>query len=263
MNFFGLDIYKGKYTDFLDLIKNPKQKVLVFTPNPEILVQASHDPDFLYILKKATYNTPDANWLYVGSLMQEWFGFLYAGFTTLFYKKWLRSRYGELIKGSDLTKDLLEYGGLEKKHILILDNRVDDIQSKFDTKKLHIQDNLKFFLEAKYPGIKVQVIFSGDMKSDGIAHLIELQKISYVFACTGMKKQEQMLIDIWKHLPVEQEVVGLGVGASIDFLLGLQKRAPIVFQKLWLEWLYRLILNPRKRWRRIYTAFVEFPKLVK
>ena len=37
----------------------------------------------------------------------------------------------------------------------------------------------------------------------------------------------------------------------------------MIFQKLGLEWLYRLVLEPRKRWKRIYTAIVEFPRLIK
>lgn len=78
-----------------------------------------------------------------------------------------------------------------------------------------------------------------------------------------MKKQEQRLIEIFSFLPESQKVVGLGVGASIDFLLGLQKRAPMVFQKLGLEWLYRLILEPRKRYKRIYTALMEFPRMIR
>lgn len=47
-----------------------------------------------------------------------------------------------------------------------------------------------------------------------------------------MKIQEKRLVEIFSHLPPEQGVVGLGVGASIDFLLGLQKRAPMIFQSL-------------------------------
>lgn len=43
MNFLNLDIYTGKYDDFLNLLKNPIKKTLVFTPNPEILLKASKD----------------------------------------------------------------------------------------------------------------------------------------------------------------------------------------------------------------------------
>ena len=263
MQFLWINIFQWKYQEFLDILKNPTKKTLAFAPKPEIRVRTKSDEEFLSILKKADYNTPDANGLYVGSMIQEGFGFLYSGFTTFFHKKLVQGRYGELIKGSDLTRDILEFSAQNQKHILILDNRVEEVRSEFDKKKLNIQKNLKTLLEQKYPGVSVQVIFVWDMKSDGIAHLIELQKISYVFSCLGMKKQESALIDIWSYLPATQEVVGLGVGASIDFLLGLQKRAPIIFQKLGLEWLYRLILEPRKRWRRIYMALVEFPRMIK
>ena len=78
-----------------------------------------------------------------------------------------------------------------------------------------------------------------------------------------MKTQEQLLIDIFEHLDSSEKVAGLGVGASIDFLLGLQKRAPRSFQKLGLEWLYRLITQPRIRARRIWDAVYHFPKLIK
>jgi N-acetylglucosaminyldiphosphoundecaprenol N-acetyl-beta-D-mannosaminyltransferase len=263
MQFLWLDIFQWKYRNFLELINNPIKKTLVFTPNPEILVRANSDLEFLSLLKKADYNTPDANGLYVGSMIQEGIWFFRAGFITFFQKASIVEKYGELIKGSDLTRDLLEYAGKNQKTVLILDNRVDAIKSSFDKNKSTVQQNLKKLLEEKYPGITVQVIFAGDMASDGIAHMIELQHISYVFSCLGMKKQEKALIDIWSYLPATQSVVGLGVWASIDFLLGLQKRAPVIFQKSGLEWLYRLILEPRKRWKRIYTAVVEFPRLIK
>ncbi|HEY4722486.1 MAG TPA: WecB/TagA/CpsF family glycosyltransferase, partial [Anaerolineae bacterium] len=43
--------------------------------------------------------------------------------------------------------------------------------------------------------------------------------------------------------------VGVGIGGSLDHIVGKQKRAPKWVQRLWLEWLYRLIREPR-RWRR-------------
>lgn len=93
-------------------------------------------------------------------MIQEGIGFFRAGLTTFFQKKQLKEKYGELIKGSDLTRDLLEYAGKSKKNILILDNRVENIESVFDAKKSTVQQNLKKLLEEKYPGITVQVIFA-------------------------------------------------------------------------------------------------------
>jgi UDP-N-acetyl-D-mannosaminuronic acid transferase (WecB/TagA/CpsF family) len=98
MQFLSLNIYNGKYQDFLELIKHPFKKTLIFTPNPEILLRASQDEDFLHILQQADYLTPDANGLYVGSLIQEGKSFFAACMHILFQKPQLRGHYGELIQ---------------------------------------------------------------------------------------------------------------------------------------------------------------------
>ncbi|MBI4407421.1 MAG: WecB/TagA/CpsF family glycosyltransferase [Candidatus Kerfeldbacteria bacterium] len=55
--------------------------------------------------------------------------------------------------------------------------------------------------------------------------------------------------------------VVMAVGGSIDHLTGKQVRAPLLFRRLGLEWLWRLVLQPQ-RWRRILTATVVFPWLL-
>jgi len=264
MNFFWLNIYNGKYRDFLELIKNPTKRTLVFTPNPEILLRASRDEEFLDILKKADYLTPDANWLYTATLMQEGTGFIGALFQTLFSKKNLREKYGELIQWSNLTRDLIEYATLENKKILVIDNyRIIEPQNEFEVAKQKIQEKIVPLFHEKLPWLDVEVVFDGEKTPNELARLIQKESISYIFSCIGMKTQEQRLIEIFSFLPASQKVIWLGVGSSFDYLLGLQKRAPMIFQKLWLEWLYRLIMNPRARWWRIMDAFWRFPQSIK
>ena len=264
MQFFWISLYQGKYRDFLESIKNPTQKTLVFTPNPEIFAHASRDDIFLSNLKKASYNTPDGIGLYVATLMQGGMSFFLAGFLSFIQKNQLAKKYWELIKWSDLTRDLFDFSRDSKKHILIIDSyRINDPQNDFEIRKKEIQSEFLNLLEKKYPELKITLLFDGEKTPMEIAQMIEANNISYVFSCLGMKKQEERLIQIWDFLSEITPVVGLGVGASIDFLLGLQKRAPYIFQKMWLEWLYRLILEPRKRWKRIHTAIVEFPRLIK
>lgn len=98
MQFLSLNIYNGTYREFLELIKHPSRKTLIFTPNPEILLRASQDEEFLHILQDADYLVPDANGLYVGSLMQEGKSFFAACMQILFQKSQLRKHYGELIQ---------------------------------------------------------------------------------------------------------------------------------------------------------------------
>ncbi|MBP9779296.1 WecB/TagA/CpsF family glycosyltransferase [Candidatus Gracilibacteria bacterium] len=270
MLFLGLNLHQGNYQDFLKLLEKPDKKTLVFTPNPEIFVRASRDEEFQSILEKATYNVPDGVGLYVGYMMNDGASFIQAVGITFSQRRRLSEKYGELIKGSDLTRDILE-GGVkgkegtinEKRKVLIIDKKNTVPKNDFEIRKSEVQKNLKNIIESKYPSIIAYIIFSGERTPEEIAELIQVENIEYVFSCIGMKSQEKLLVEIFEYLEASQKVVGLGVGASIDFLLGLQKRAPVIFQDLGLEWLYRLVMQPRIRVKRIYDAVVEFPRIVR
>ena len=54
----------------------------------------------------------------------------------------------------------------------------------------------------------------------------------------------------------------MGVGGSFDVVSGLLKRAPKWMQKLGLEWLYRLIQEPKRMWRRYLVGNTKFIFLV-
>jgi len=70
---------------------------------------------------------------------------------------------------------------------------------------------------------------------------------SFVMAAMGFPKQELFLNELIK---VNSNIIGMGVGGSFDVLSGKKKRAPKIFRNLGLEWLYRLISEP-KRARRM------------
>lgn len=264
MNLLWLDIYSGKYKTFLDLLKNPKWLTLVFTPNPEILVRASRDKEFLDILGKATYLTPDAHGLYVWAEIVKGRGYISSLIRVLFSKQKIIKKYGELIKGSDLTRDLFAYAETSWKAILMIDNyRITEPRNDFEKRKMEIQKSLLTLLKERYPDLSIHVFFDHEMSPDAIAHFIEINHIDYVFSCIGMKEQEKRLIEIFSYLSDTKPIVWVWVGSSVDYLLGLQTRAPMIIQKLWLEWLYRLILDPKRRWKRIYDALIVFPKLLK
>jgi N-acetylglucosaminyldiphosphoundecaprenol N-acetyl-beta-D-mannosaminyltransferase len=78
----------------------------------------------------------------------------------------------------------------------------------------------------------------------------------FTFLCVGSPQQEMLAYTIAK----QGEAVGIGlcVGASIDFLSGKRKRAPQWMQQSRLEWLFRLLDEPQKLWRRY---LVEGPKI--
>lgn len=80
----------------------------------------------------------------------------------------------------------------------------------------------------------------------------------FTFVCVGSPQQEMLALTIAKQ--GQAKGIGLCVGASMDFLSGNRKRAPRWMQQSRLEWLFRLLDEPRKLWRRY---LVEGPKIVR
>lgn len=78
----------------------------------------------------------------------------------------------------------------------------------------------------------------------------------FTLLCVGAPQQEMLALTIAKQ--GQATGIGLCVGAAIDFLSGTRKRAPYWMQQARLEWLFRLLDEPQKLWRRY---LVEGPKI--
>jgi exopolysaccharide biosynthesis WecB/TagA/CpsF family protein len=96
-------------------------------------------------------------------------------------------------------------------------------------------------------------------KNNELIQRINKAKPDILFVAFGVPKQEKWIYENIKKMPSVK--LAIGVGGSFDFISGKIKRAPLIFQKSGLEWLWRLILEPR-RIKRIYTATVKFGWLV-
>ena len=84
-------------------------------------------------------------------------------------------------------------------------------------------------------------------ESDAAMEAIRVSGADVVWVGLGMPKQELWMHQIRPELP---GVALLGVGAAFDFLAGTKKQAPAWMQKAGMEWLFRLIQEPRRLWRR-------------
>jgi len=100
-------------------------------------------------------------------------------------------------------------------------------------------------------------------------HLIEKIKDfqpDYVILGIGFPKQEWIGLSIYSHLKENKidSPLFLCLGASAEFYVGTRKRAPLLLQKIGLEWLHRLCLEPKRMWRRyILGAFSLFILYIK
>jgi N-acetylglucosaminyldiphosphoundecaprenol N-acetyl-beta-D-mannosaminyltransferase len=84
---------------------------------------------------------------------------------------------------------------------------------------------------------------------------INQAKPDILFVAFGMGKQEKWIVENLKKIPGVK--IAMGVGGAFDYISGSVKRAPLLLRKIGLEWLYRLVKQPR-RVVRIWNATVKF-----
>jgi N-acetylglucosaminyldiphosphoundecaprenol N-acetyl-beta-D-mannosaminyltransferase len=104
-------------------------------------------------------------------------------------------------------------------------------------------------LRARYPGLVVAGVYAGTPAAADAPQIIARirnARPDVLFVAYGAPRQ-----DLWidKHRAALGVPAMIGVGGSLDFIAGVQKRAPRWVQRLNLEWLFRLLAQPW-RWRR-------------
>ena len=116
-------------------------------------------------------------------------------------------------------------------------------------------------LEARHPGIRVRFHcppFGFEDDPDELARIREAllrERPGLVLVGLGFPKQERVIRLLRRDLP---ETWFAGVGISLSFLAGDQPRAPLVLQRLGLEWIHRLCHEPRRLFRRYLVQGLPF-----
>jgi N-acetylglucosaminyldiphosphoundecaprenol N-acetyl-beta-D-mannosaminyltransferase len=101
-------------------------------------------------------------------------------------------------------------------------------------------------LQEKYPGLPVAGARDGyfqPQEEDTVAEQIRAARAQMVFVALGIPKQEQW---IQRHQERVGAAVYMGIGGSFDVISGNLPRAPLWMQRNGLEWLYRVLLEPRR-----------------
>ncbi|MBO0982868.1 WecB/TagA/CpsF family glycosyltransferase [Rathayibacter sp. SD072] len=123
-------------------------------------------------------------------------------------------------------------------------------------------------LRQRFPGIVIRLA-EGPSSSDlddpaylaALAARLRAEGVQILALCLGSPKQEEVQAALLRA--GGSGAVSLGVGAAVDFLAGTAVRAPMILQKLGLEWLHRLVSEPRRLGRRYATdAILIAPSLI-
>lgn len=110
----------------------------------------------------------------------------------------------------------------------------------------------RLFLIKNYPGLEVAGYYSppfrplSELEKETIAKKITASRANIVFVILGCPKQEQWMSEMKGKIPA----VMLGLGAALPVLIGTLKRAPHWVQKYYLEWVYRVLQDPKRLLKR-------------
>jgi exopolysaccharide biosynthesis WecB/TagA/CpsF family protein len=128
-----------------------------------------------------------------------------------------------------------------------------------------VADELKDKLEQRFPGLQIAGTFCPPFRALNQGEVRQLQdkvhtaKADIFWVGLSTPKQERFMAE---YLPQLDTSVMVGVGAAFDFHSGRVKQAPAWIQHHGLEWLYRVMQEPRRLWRRYFSIVPRFILLV-
>ena len=186
---------------------------MVATPNPEIVQRAQKDREFAGILAQADLVIPDG------------VGVVYAA-------KILGRPLKGRVPGIDFASALMGRMAGTGRRLYLLGAAPG------------VAEQAAVNLRAKYPGLVVCGAHDGFFQDDASpAAAIRAARADVVFVCLGFPKQEKWIA---AHGRAAGARLYVGLGGSLDVFAGRVERAPESFQRLGLEWLYRLMKEPSR-----------------
>ncbi len=113
-----------------------------------------------------------------------------------------------------------------------------------------VAEKMSVLLKERFPGLKVAGFRDGyfdDAQSGEVVKEINASGAEMLMVAFGVPKQEKW-IQKWRN-ELNVHVV-MGVGGLFDFYSGNIKRAPVWLREVGGEWIYRILQEPRRMWRR-------------
>lgn len=193
-------------------IEQQKQAFIVAI-NPEKIMHGTKDPELKELLNSATYQIPD-------------------GYGVVYLSKKQNGNIKERVTGCDLFQQLCELSSLNNKKVFLYGG------------KTGVALKTKEVLESRYPGLQIVGTLDGYEKDNRfIIDTINKANPDFLFVALGSPRQELWIKENMKKLNVS---IFQGVGGSFDVVSGNLKRAPKWMQKIGLEWLYRVLIEPKR-----------------
>lgn len=239
INIVGTHIDKYSFDEVVEIIVDhaisgsPPEYVV--TPNAQHILTLQKDAHFREIYSKAFLVVPD-------------------GVPLLWAARFLQTPLKGRVNGTDLFEKLCAIAASRELKIFLLGGRPG------------AADNAAKILQARHSGLQIVGTYCppyGFESNTAELALINAQikdaAPDILFVGLGAPKQENWIYANYQQLKVP---ISIGIGVSFEMVAGMVKRAPVWMQKSGLEWLFRLIVEPKRLWQRYVVGNPLFIWLV-
>ncbi|BBH23887.1 acetylglucosaminyldiphosphoundecaprenol acetyl-beta-D-mannosaminyltransferase [Paenibacillus baekrokdamisoli] len=229
VSIYGIRFSKLNMTDTVQYLINRverREPTQVITGNPIMVMAALEQPNFHRVMCDAELVVPDGT------------GVVWAA-------KHIGQPVTERVAGYDLLHRLMQIGEQRSWRVFLLGT----------TQAIIEQTAIK--LQEQYPGVTIVGYrngYFGPDQDEEVVQYIRASESDLLFVARSVDTQEPW---ISKYKEAFGVPVIMGVGGSFDVISGNLKRAPKIFQKMRMEWLYRLLQQP-SRYKRMFAL----PKFV-
>lgn len=221
VNILGYGVDTFTFEDAIEYIYNRHGQVV--TINPEMILNAQKNKDFSDVINSSEMIVPDGVGVQIGL-------------------KILGHKVSR-IAGIDFSKALIQKCVNDNKNIALVGAKPEILQKTCEK------------LKSEYPNINIVYAHDGYFTDENeIINEIVPFAPDLILVALGAPKQEFFISKLKKQLP---NSIMIGVGGSFDVWSGVINRAPEIYQKLGLEWLYRTVKEP-KRLKRIFPTLPLF-----
>lgn len=217
----GLNIDTFSFEEAVEYAKSISGQIV--TLNPEMVNNACVDPDFAEIINSAELVIPDGVGVELGLKI--------------------------------LGYNVRRIAGIEFSHRMIEECAKNQHSVALIGAKPEVVEKAKENLQKEFPDLYITYTHDGYFDDDEqIIRELKIRQPRLILCALGSPKQEEFIYNNKKDFP---ESIFIGVGGSFDVWSGVVERAPEIYQKLCIEWLYRTVKEP-KRFKRIFPTLPLF-----
>lgn len=206
---------------------------VLVTPNVDHLVKLQHDREFYNVYKKAEWVVCDSKILYLLS-------------------KLLKHPLPEAIPGSSFFTAFYEYHKDNPNCKIFLLGAKEGIAIKA-MERINEKVGRKMVVGAHSPSFGFE---KDEKECEELVRIVNASGANVLLVGVGAPKQEKWIMKYRNRMTGVD--IFMALGATIDFEAGTLKRAPVFWQKMGMEWLYRFLKEPKRLFKRYFVDDMQF-----